>query len=302
MSIESEISVPQLFAYYWKNRLAIILVTLTLSIFSIFYVLVVDEIYEAEVLVAPAESQDSSIGGMAKGELGGLAALAGFNLNGANSISQIDLAFATLQSKLFISTFIKEYRIKPDLMAAKDFDDQGNAIYDDELYVRESGKWRVNEGKSLEPSDQKAIKSFLDMVEISESIRPGFYSIYMRSSSPKYVKDWLDAIVFELNETMRENEQKEAKQAITFLEEKLNDVTSSEIKSVIYQLIEEQTKRLMFTEVRSEYALKIIDPAVYPERRIHPQRTLIVLVGTILGFLLVISIVTARYFYRELDE
>jgi LPS O-antigen subunit length determinant protein (WzzB/FepE family) len=54
----------------------------------------------------------------------------------------------------------------------------------------------------------------------------------------------------------------------------------------MYRLIEAETKTLMLANGRSEYAFTIVDPAVAPEMRIRPRRTLIALLGLSFGLLL----------------
>jgi hypothetical protein len=39
------------------------------------------------------------------------------------------------------------------------------------------------------------------------------------------------------------------------------------METVFYQLIEEQTKNMMLTQVKAEYVLKTIDPAQVPEKK-----------------------------------
>jgi len=55
----------------------------------------------------------------------------------------------------------------------------------------------------------------------------------------------------------------------------------------------------MLANVRVEYAFTVIDPAVPPERRISPRRSLYVLVGALLGFTLGISAAYLRSIRRR---
>ncbi len=70
-------------------------------------------------------------------------------------------------------------------------------------------------------------------------------------------------------------------------------------KPYFYQLIEEQTKNMMLTQVKTEYVLKTVDPAQVPEEKAKPKRALIVVLGTILGGLLSVIIVLTRYFSNK---
>jgi uncharacterized protein involved in exopolysaccharide biosynthesis len=52
--------------------------------------------------------------------------------------------------------------------------------------------------------------------------------------------------------------------------------------------MEEQVKSVMLANVREEFALRVIDPAVVPEldKEVRPQRVLIMVIGIILGLVL----------------
>ncbi len=55
------------------------------------------------------------------------------------------------------------------------------------------------------------------------------------------------------------------------------------MQRVMYSLIENETQTLMLANARAEYAFRVVDPAVAPEVRSSPNRTLIVLSGGVLG-------------------
>jgi LPS O-antigen subunit length determinant protein (WzzB/FepE family) len=52
---------------------------------------------------------------------------------------------------------------------------------------------------------------------------------------------------------------------------------------MLFSLIEEQTKTLMLANVRDEYVFSTVDPAVVPELKDKPKRSLIVAVAIVLG-------------------
>jgi LPS O-antigen subunit length determinant protein (WzzB/FepE family) len=64
-------------------------------------------------------------------------------------------------------------------------------------------------------------------------------------------------------------------------------------------LIEEQTKTIMFANVRDEYVLKTIDPALIPELKSGPKRALICIVGTLLGIILSFFFLVLRFFLKR---
>ena len=60
---------------------------------------------------------------------------------------------------------------------------------------------------------------------------------------------------------------------------------------VFFGLIGEQIKAIMLAKIADEYLFTTLDPAVVPERKLKPRRSLMVLsstmIGTFVGLLLV---------------
>jgi hypothetical protein len=117
--------------------------------------------------------------------------------------------------------------------------------------------------------------------------------------SPEIATQWLKWLVNDINSTMREQDKIEAQNSIDYLTKKLEETQLSDMQTVFYQLIEEQTKTIMLAEVSKEYVLKTIDPANAPEEKAKPKRALIVVLGTILGGILSVLIVLIRHFNKK---
>jgi uncharacterized protein involved in exopolysaccharide biosynthesis len=62
----------------------------------------------------------------------------------------------------------------------------------------------------------------------------------------------------------------------------------------MYNLIESETKTLMLANARAEYAFTVVDPAVVPEERVSPRRTLMVLSGLFIGMVVGVLIAWVR--------
>ena len=95
---------------------------------------------------------------------------------------------------------------------------------------------------------------------------------------------------------MREDALLESQQSIDYLTEQLNKTSLVEMRSVFFNLIEEQTQQVMLADVREEYALETIDPAVVPELKSAPGRALICILGTLLGGMLAVLFVLLKHY------
>ncbi len=99
----------------------------------------------------------------------------------------------------------------------------------------------------------------------------------------------------DLNEAMKLRDQADATRNIAYLKAQLEKTLVADMQKVFYQLIEEQTKTLMLTEVNQEYVFKTLDPAVVAEEKAKPKRALIAVLGTLLGGMLGVMIVLVRH-------
>lgn len=71
------------------------------------------------------------------------------------------------------------------------------------------------------------------------------------------------------------------------------------MQSAFYKLIEEQTKSLMLAEVQEEFVFKTIDPSVVPEVKYGPKRSLLCLLGLLLGSSVGVMVVIIQFWIRK---
>jgi len=71
---------------------------------------------------------------------------------------------------------------------------------------------------------------------------------------------------------------------------------------VFYDLIESQTRVSMLADVRDEYVFQVVDPAMVPDEKVAPRRSLIAVLGTLLGGMLGVVIVLVRHYVSSSAE
>lgn len=300
--VDEEIDLRELFLVIWQGKWIITVITALFAIASVVYAIKQPNIYRATTLLAPV-SEQSGAGGLAKmaGQFGGLASLAGINLGGGGT-DKTGLTLEVLQSRRFIENFIYEHQLLVPLIATKSWSAVNNELLlDDELYNAETKTWvrEVKAPKTAEPSAWDAYKAFKEILLVSTDKETGMITLAIEHHSPEIAKQWLLWLVSDINETMREQDKLEAKNSIEYLTKKLQETQLADMKTVFYQLIEEQTKTIMLAEVSQEYVLKTIDPANAPEEKAKPKRALICLGGTFLGGVISLMIVLIRYFIKK---
>nr|WP_049763597.1 Wzz/FepE/Etk N-terminal domain-containing protein [Shewanella frigidimarina] len=303
-SVENdEIDLRELFAVIWKGKLLIIAITAVFAIGAVIFAINQPNIYKSEALLAPAESEQSG-GGLAAlaGQFGGLASMAGINLDGGGGVDKTQMAIEVMKSRQFTSNFIQKHHILPDLMAAEKWDMVDNIIsYDENVYNVANSEWvrEVELPYKPEPSMQEAYKEFSKIFAVNADKETGMVTVSLEYLSPQIAQQWVNWLVQDINKEMKDRDVAEATRSTTFLKSQIEQTNVADIRSILYKLIEEQAKTIMFAEVRDEYVFKTIDPALVQEEKSKPKRALICVLGTMLGGMLGVMLVLIRYFVKK---
>ncbi|PKG59189.1 GNVR domain-containing protein, partial [Shewanella sp. GutDb-MelDb] len=260
--------------------------------------------YKSEALLAPAsEEQGGGLSALA-GQFGGLASMAGINLGGGGGVDKTQMAIEVMKSRQFSSQFIQKHNILPDLMAVDKWNQSDNSIiYDAELYNLDTGKWlrEVKAPFKPEPSMQEAYKVFSKVISVDEAKDSSMVTVSVEHLSPAIAQQWVTWLIEDINKVMKGRDVAEANRSSEFLNKQIALTNVADIRSILYKLIEEQAKTIMFAEVRDEYVFKTIDPAFIPEEKAGPKRALICVLGIMLGGILAIMLVLIRHFVKKED-
>ena len=303
-SVENdEIDLRELFAVIWQGKWLIIAITAVFAIGAVIFAINQPNIYKSEALLAPADTEQGG-GGLAAlaGQFGGLASMAGINLGGGGGVDKTQMAIEVMKSRKFTSDFIQQHNILPDLMAAKKWNMADNTIsYDGELYNKADKMWLriVDAPFKPEPSMQEAYKVFSKIIAVNAAKETGMVTVSVEHISPAVAYQWVNWLVQDINKEMKGRDVAEATRSTTFLKSQIEQTNIADIRSILYKLIEEQAKTIMFAEVRDEYVFKTIDPALIPEEKSKPKRALICVLGTMLGGMLGVMLVLIRYFVKK---
>ena len=299
---DDEIDLRELFTVIWQGKWLIIAITAVFAIGSVVFAIMQPNIYKSEALLAPAaEEQGGGLSALAS-QFGGLASLAGVNLGAKGGTDKTQLAIEVLKSRQFTSDFIQKHNILADIMAAKKWDrDLDIIVYDADLYDDKSNHWvrEVDPPLKPEPSMQEAYKVFSKILVINTAKETGMVTLAVEHVSPSVAKQWVTWLIEDINKVMKERDVAEANRSSEFLNKQIALTNVADIKTILYKLIEEQAKTIMFAEVRDEYVFKTIDPALVPEEKAKPKRALICVLGTMLGGMLGVMFVLIRHFMRK---
>ena len=274
-SAEKEFSIKDIFMAIWSNRFLIIIFPLLVGSITALYNLTLSDEYRAEILLATAESKAQG----PSAAQGGLAAMAGISLPSGTDDKTL-IAIETVKSKKFISEFLIRHEALPALMAPISW----NSTED----ILEVGEYH---GSIQQATEQWKM---IFTVEKLSQVQP-FVLMTITHKSPTQARDWLVYIVEDLNKILSQRDVAEVKESIKYLEEQISNTNVSDLKQLFYGMIESQTSKAMLAEVRSEYAFRVIDPAIAPELKHSPHRAVITLQSVIYSFIAIIVLSVMLY-------
>lgn len=286
--------IKELLNVIYGRKWRIALVTIIITAAAVFYVLHLPNTYKSEAILIPAFD---SGGPNIPSQLGGLAALAGVNLGG-NTSDKTSLALEIIRSRQFLGKLIEDNDLYIPIMAAKGWDrSKDKLLIDNDIYDEEKRQWvrEVDEPFKPKPSVFETITEFKKKFSISQDKITGIVNLSVEHYSPLIAKQLVDKLILQINEDMRSRDTEEAEKSIKYLNEQIEKTNLADVKSVLFSLVEEQTKTKMLANVRNEYAFKTIDSAIVPELKSGPKRFLIVFLAFFISLVASITFVIVRH-------
>ena len=296
-NLDEEINLLELLQVLWQGKIIIISLTAFVSIIGVVYSLSLPNVYESKALLVPVDSSNSISGAL--GSYSGLAGLAGISLSPGGDEGNSAKAIKKISSLSFFENNILPNIHLPDLMAVKSWNPKTNKLaFDKNIYDTKSNTWIRDYAypKQQIPSAQESYKVFKQHLSLSEDKKTGFSNLSIKHQSPFVAKQWAELVVNEVNAFYRQKDKSESEKAVNYLNQQISMTGLSEIKQVLAQLLQEETKKLTLIEANQFYVFDYIDPPVVMEEKSEPKRSLIFILSTLLGGMLSILLVLIRHY------
>lgn len=273
-------------------KIVVIAIMAAVLLTAVVYSFAATKIYQAEVMIAPADDAASGGAGLSSvfSRLGGIPGLSSFSrIARQDKMAQ---GIVILSSPKFTMEFIQENNLLPVLFAEK--------------WDAEAGEWLVDkpeDAPSLSDGHVLFEKEILEVVEEDS----GMITVAVRWSDPELAAAWANQLVRRINANLRSRAIEEANKTIEYLNSEIEKTLIVELRQAIYFMIENQINVRTMANVRAEYAFKVISPAYPPEadRFIEPNRLLIfagaLVLGPVLGIFACFLLFALKHIRGELS-
>lgn len=282
----SEITLGFLFRALWFNKFKVIIPTILACALAVFYVVNKPNVYTASGVYTPASQGDASALSKLAGQFGGLASLAGVSLGGGGAKDDTQVALKFLKSRAFLQYFIEKHNLADELMAVEKWDRETNElVYDASIYDIKSQQWvrTPPPNKRVEPTPWEAYEPLKDLLQVQYDDKEGIITISLTYYSPIIAKEWLELIVKELNAYWKDKKLQKSEKLAEELTLKAQETEITELQEVFYNLIAEQSKNTLLTQVTDEAVFESVGEVVLPEDKSAPSRALICILVFILS-------------------
>ena len=295
---DDEIDLRELFYVLLEGKWIIVSLTAFVSIIGVIYSLLLPNIYESKAMLVPVNSSSGISGAL--GSYSGLAGLAGINLPSGGDEGNSAKAIQKISSLSFFENNILTNIHLPDLMAVKSWNSKTNTLtFDDSIYDTNSNTWIRDYSYPQQqiPSAQESFEVFKTAhLSLSEDKKSGFITLAIKHQSPFIAKQWVELVINEVNAFYRQKDKSESEKAVSYLNQQISITGLSEIKQVIAQLLQEETKKLTLIEANQYYVFDYIDPPAVMEKKLSPKRAVICIIIAIIGGMLSIFLVLIRHY------
>ena len=249
----TEIDLVAVALLLWQRRWWLALAIAVSTAGFAYYAFTAPPTWRADVVVTQVHEQSMNGAASLANQLGGLATLTGLSIGTDHEEQDYE---AVLQSRHLLQEFIT----RNDLVA----------------------RLSPNPHKLL--TLWRAVQLFeKGVVSIREDPRRGITTLSVEWTDPATSASWANGLVALANELIRTRALVEARRNIAYLGAQAERTTDIDLRHVIFNLIENQTKTEMLANGRADYAFRVVDPATVPEFRAGPHRTLLLITGFVLG-------------------
>jgi len=260
-------------ARLWQRRFWIILSIVWFTAIFILIALISKPVYRATTIVIPTSSERGNLSRTltgALGQIGGLASLAGINLGNADTTTEE--ALAVLESRQFTERFIVDLNLMPVL-----FTDQWDA---------EKGRWRADDEEDWPTLAKGAAYFSTEVLQIARDRQRGLITVQIDWFDREAAARWANELVARLNAEMRARAIEKTEASLQFLEKEFETTGLVGTREAISRLIESQISERMLANVTHEFAFRVVDAALPPDKDdpIRPNKFLLFLAGPLIGF------------------
>lgn len=284
-SLEENLSLTELLRFVFDRKWFFVTAGIVGVLLGFLYLFVATDIYRAEALVRPRDSEGQGSIGSSQAQL--LGRVAGLELGGQNS-SRKALALEVLQSRAFVSD-LRSSSLLEAFLFPEDLDSSGPKLQVGQL------EWR--DGRP--PSALRLHRRYLKQLKIEEDQSTGFITIAFENPDPQTATALVHLSISEINSTLKSLERDEIDQVVSFVLKQIQTEKNTFLIDALSAVLEDSLRKKIMLGVREDFALQVIDPAVAPDLPHSPKPLFVIVASPFLSVVLTFFVMLILYLVRR---
>jgi len=276
----------------WKRRGMIVSIMAFLVLATFIISFIPTDIYRAKAVIIPVAGRDSTSGNSGLAELA--QQLGGFPGGALSTQATASEIVSLLNSNILRKKVIEQYNLMPILFYGR---------WDSKRQTWKQGFSIAGftPFKHLKIPDMwDALRMLEDSVKINRNNKDNTITIFVDFHDPKLAAQIADYYLASLTNYMSSEVKRVAATNRKYLEEQLGATTDPFIKQKTYNMIAQQIENGMMAEVKENFAFKIIDPPLPPDKKIKPRRGRILLLSFVASLFIGIFAALFMEYYEML--
>lgn len=258
-----EINIVDLLKVILKYKKMIIYIVIICTFGTAIVSLLMTKIYESKAVITPVEAP------AAQSNIGALAAQFGVTMQQSSNVSEI---VGLLKSNILMQMVMEKGK------------------FYDVLFDKDDLK-----GKNDNEKRWRAIRLLKEnMVKITDNRKENIIGISVRYKDPVVAQRIAGTILEELTEHMTKEAKRVADANKAHLDQEIVVAADPLVRQKIYTLIAQQVETAMMAAAKENFAFKVIDPPMVPDKRIRPKRTLMVILAFVVSLFMGVLAALAR--------
>ena len=177
-------------------------------------------------------------------------------------------------------------------MAVESYDSESKKlVFNSDIYDSANKKWTTTM-----PSHLQTFGPYLNLLTIDYHKERQMMDMGVEHLSPIFAKEFLELIIREADNMLREIDLKQSSEALAYLSTETPKTQVLGIKNAMNQLILSQLQTQMLARIGSNYIINVVDPPFIPIYTSRPSRSFIRTVGLWGGLLAGILLTLMRHY------
>lgn len=251
---EDEINLLDLVKVILKHKKLIIKVVVAAVLLTAIVSLVMTKTYESRAVITPVQLQEDR--GMSA-----VAAQFGIATPQSSNVSEL---VSLLKSNVLMQRIMEKH----DLYR---------------VFFRES---ELKEMGEIEKTWEGIRMLQEDVLKVTENKRENTITVAAHYKDQMIAQKVAAAAITELTEHVTGEAKRVAETNRAYLESQIDRTSDPYIKTNIYGLIARQIQTAMLAEAKENYAFKVLDPPIVPDKKIKPKRVQMVIIAFVVALLI----------------